>query len=91
MVCPYAFGNENATKRSPLAVCTRIRTAVLPCCLAESIPDFTSCGVETDLPATSRMTSPLVSPFSAAAPPGSTPTIATPFWPAPSTSPAGAS
>jgi len=80
-----ALGNGMATKWSPSAVWIRISTAFLPSCLALAISDFTSAGVDTDLPATSRMTSPAFSPLAAASPFGSTLTMATPFPPAPVT------
>ena len=48
-------------RRRP-AVCTRMSTPFLPWLLALANPDFTSSGVDTGLPATSRMTSPAVRP-----------------------------
>ena len=56
-------------------------TAFLPWLFALAIPAFTSAGLDTGLPATSRMMSPSASPCSAAVPFGSTPTMATPLSP----------
>src|SRR5690242_10783867 len=70
---------------------TRTSTVCLPAERASAITCRTSAGVETDLPATSRIMSPEEKPWSAATPDGSTCVTTTPFCPAPATRSAGAS
>ena len=64
--------NGKATKRSPCAVWIRMSTALRPSFCAAAMADLISAGVETARPWTSRITSPAATPFSAAAPLGST-------------------
>src|SRR5262249_10582936 len=84
------FPTGGATKRGVAPFFTRTRTLRLPWVRASAITSRTSAGVETDLPATSRITSPVEKPWSAAIPVESTPVTATPSAPAPATRAAGA-
>src|SRR5215211_7582351 len=69
---------------------TRISTVRLPPERASLSAVRTSAGLETALPATSRITSPVLKPRSAAGPSGSTAVTTTPLPPLPATEPAGA-
>src|SRR5450631_3659558 len=80
-----------ATKRVLSPFFTRTSTLRLPSVRALATPSRTSAGDETDLPATSRITSPVEKPRSAATPEESTPVTTTPSLPAPATRAAGAS
>src|SRR5882672_4474816 len=80
-----------ATKRVPCSDFTRINTVRRPAALASFIALRTSAGALTTLPATSRITSPVLKPWAAAAPSGSTLVTTTPWLPEPPTLDAGAS
>ena len=84
------FPSGKATKRVLSPFFTRIRTLRLPSVRALETTSRTSAGVETDLPATSRITSPVENPWSAAMPSESTPVTTTPSAPEPETRAAGA-
>jgi hypothetical protein len=68
----------SATNLVPLPDFTRISTVCLPASCRSARSFVTPDGLETTLPATSRMTSPLCMPRSAAGPLGSTAVTATP-------------
>ena len=68
--CRHALGSSTATKRVPSADLTFMTMALRPSDLVASNPLLTSDGVETALPATSMITSPLLMPVLAAAPLG---------------------
>src|SRR5215831_14502943 len=69
---------------------TRISTVRLPSLRASASAVRTSAGVATALPPTSRITSPVLKPRSAAGPSASTSVTTTPLLPLPATFPAGA-
>ena len=85
---PVATGS--ATKRVELPDLIRIRTSCLPEDRASDTAWRTSDGLLTALPPTSRMTSPLRMPHSAAGPSGLTSVTTTPCLPFPGTLSAGA-
>src|SRR5215467_332715 len=85
-----AFLIGSATNLIASAVFTRSRTVFLPAVRASLRALRTSAVFATALPPTSRITSPVLMPRSAAGPLGSTPTTATPCSPEPATSLAGA-
>ena len=60
--CLQPRPSGSATKRVLSPFFTRTRTVRLPCVRAVVMTSRTSVGVETDLPATSRMTSPVEKP-----------------------------
>src|SRR5262245_25588951 len=74
----HAFLIGSATNLIASAVFTRSRTVFLPAVRASLRALRTSAVLATVLPATSRITSPVLMPRSAAGPLGSTPTTVTP-------------
>src|ERR1043166_8828577 len=87
---PYPRPTGSAMKRVWSPDLTRISTARLPSPRASASSLRTSAGLDTGLPATSRMTSPDLKPWLAAGPSGSTEVTTTPSLPAPATPPEGA-
>src|SRR5262249_12081029 len=80
-----------AANRVPPSDLPRISPVFFPAPLASASTFLTSAGVETVVPPTSRITSPVLKPRSAAGPSGSTCVTTTPCPDAPATCLAGAS